>query len=101
MPYPSQEPPAPTKTANKDLKDLDVLCTFKIKIESQNSKHWCIKISDHIQIQIKMPTPSQEPPASSKAPYDDLKDMNVVCTFKIKTESQNWDHRLSKTSDHI
>ena len=45
------------------------------------------KTSDHIQIKIKMPNPSQEPPASSKAPNDDLKDMDVLCTFKIKIES--------------
>ena len=47
---------------------------------------------DHIKIKIKMPTPSQEPPASSKAPNEDLKDMDVLCTFKIKIESQNMDH---------
>ena len=50
------------------------------------------KTSDHIQIKIKMPNPSQEPPASSKAPKEDLKDMDVLCTFKIKIESQNLDH---------
>ena len=45
------------------------------------------KTSDHIQIKIKMPNPSQEPPASSKAQNEDLKDMDVLCTFKIKIES--------------
>ena len=45
--------------------------------------------SDHIQIMIKMPNPSQEPPASSKAQTEYLKDMDVLCTFKIKIESQN------------
>merc|ERR1712082_326007 len=75
MPNPGQKPPASSKAPNQDLKDLDVLSTFKIKIESQNSDHWFIKDSDHIQIKIKMPNPSQEPPASSKAPNDDLKDM--------------------------
>ena len=40
---PSQEPPALTKTLNQDLKDMDVLCTFKIKIESQDLDHWFIK----------------------------------------------------------
>merc|ERR1711954_137099 len=44
------------------------------------------KTSDHIQINIRMPNPSQEPPASSKAPDQDLKDMDVLCTFKIKIE---------------
>ena len=31
------------------------------------------KTSDHIQINIRMPNPSQEPPASSKAQNQDLK----------------------------
>ena len=44
------------------------------------------KTSDHIKIKIKMPNPSQEPPASSKAPNEDLKDINILCTFKIKRE---------------
>ena len=51
-----------------------------------------LKTSGHIQIKIKMPNPSQEPPASSKAPNQDLKDIDVLCTTKIKIESQNLDH---------
>ena len=51
-----------------------------------------LKTFDHIQNKIKMPNPSQEPPASPKAPNEDLKDMDVLCTFKIKIESQNLDH---------
>ena len=47
------------------------------------------KTTGHIQINIRMPNPSQEPPASPKAPNDDSKDMDVLCTFKIKLESQN------------
>ena len=54
------------------------------------------KTSDHIQIKIKMPNPSQEPPASSKARNEDLKDMYVLCTFKIKRESQNLNHGCVK-----
>ena len=54
------------------------------------------KTSDYIQIKIKMPNSSQEPPASSKAPNEDLKDMDVLCTFKIKIESQNLDHGYIK-----
>ena len=34
--------------------------------------------SDHIQIIIKMPNSSQEPPASSEAPNEDLKDMDTA-----------------------
>ena len=54
------------------------------------------KISVHIQIKIMMPNPSQEPPASSKAPNEDLKDMDDLCTFKIEIESQNLDHGYIK-----
>ena len=52
--------------------------------------------SDHIQNKIKMPNPNQEPPGPSKAPNEDLKDMDVLCTFKIKIESQNSDHGCIK-----
>ena len=41
---------------------------------------------DNIQIKVKMPNLSQEYPASSKAPNQNLKDMDVLCTFKIKIE---------------
>ena len=44
------------------------------------------KVSDHIQIKIKMATPSQEPPESPKAPNLDFKHMGVLCTFKIKID---------------
>ena len=71
---------------------MDVLCTFKMEIERQISEHWCIKAIDYIQIKITMPNPGQEPPATSKALNEDLKDMDVLCTFKIKIESQNSDH---------
>ena len=54
------------------------------------------KTCDHIQIKIKMPNPSQEPPASSKGPNEDLKDMDVLCTSKIKIESKNSDHGCIK-----
>ena len=32
MPNPSQEPPASSKAPNKDLKDKDIPCTFKINL---------------------------------------------------------------------
>ena len=47
---------------------------------------------DHIQIKIKMPNPSQEPPGTSKAPNEDLKDECVLCTFKIEIEGKNLGH---------
>ena len=58
------------------------------QIESQNYMG-VPKTIYHIQINIRMHNPSQEPPASSKVPYKDLKDMDILCTFKIKIESQN------------
>ena len=68
----------------------------------QGAKIWIIVVSkttDHIQMIIKMLNPSQEPLASSKAPNEDLKDVDVLCTFKIKIKSQKLDIIfLSKTS---
>ena len=52
--------------------------------------------SDHIQIKIMMPNPNQEPPLSSKTPNEDLKDMDVLCTTKIKIESQNLEYGCTK-----
>ena len=40
-------------------------------------------------MKIKIPNPSQEPPVSSKAQIHDLKEMDVLCSFKIKMESHN------------
>ena len=54
------------------------------------------KISDHIKIKIKMPNPSQEPPASPKALNQDLKDIDLLCTFKIIIESQNSEYGCIK-----
>ena len=49
-------------------------------------------ISDHIHIKIKMPNPSQEAPVSSKVSTKDWKDMDILCTFKMKKGSKNLDH---------
>ena len=46
------------------------------------------KTSDNVQIKIEMPNPSQEPPVSYKGPDEDLKDMDVPCTFKINREKK-------------
>ena len=54
------------------------------------------KTSDPIQIQIKMPNPSKEPPTSSKGLNQDIKDMDVFCIFKIKIQSQNLEHGCTK-----
>ena len=54
------------------------------------------KTSDHVQIKIKMPNLSEEPPVSSKAPNEDLKTMDVLCTFKIMIKSLNSDQGYIK-----
>ena len=93
IPNPSQEPPVTSKALNEDLKDMDVLCTFRIKRE--RAKIWIIvasRTNDHIQIKIKIPNQSQEPLVCLKVPNQDSKDMDVLFTFKMKIESQNSEH---------
>ena len=92
----SQEPPASSKGSNKNLKDIDALCAFKIKIESPNFDHRCIKNQRPYPNQDQDAKPQSGTSRSSKAPYDDLKDMDVLCTFKIKIKSQNLEHRSIK-----
>ena len=87
----SQEPPASSKVTNGNLMDIDVLCTLKSKIESKFFIKGVSKTSDPIQNKIKMPNPSQEPPAPTN---QDLKDMDILCTFKMKIESQNLEFGL-------
>ena len=45
------------------------------------------KTSEYFQNIIKMPNRIQETTASSKSQNQDLKDMDVLCTFNIKIES--------------
>ena len=81
MPNSSQEPPASTKAQNQDL--MDNGCSLHLQNKDRD-KTWNMgvsKTSDHIQIKINMPNSSQEPPASSKVPNEDVKDLDVLCTF--------------------
>merc|ERR1712081_94219 len=73
-------------------------CSLHLQ-NKDRAKIWIIgvqKTSDHIQIKIKMPNPSQEPPASSKVSNKDLKDMGLLFTFKIKIESRNLEQECTK-----
>ena len=97
MPNPSQEPKASSKAQNKDLKDMYVLCIFKIKIEQQNSEQRCVND--------QWPDPNQDQDSkpqsgASRVPQspknEDLKDMDIICIFKIKIENQNSDHGYIK-----
>ena len=88
LPNPNKEPPVPSKAPNEDLKDMDVRCTFKIKLENQNLDHGCIKE--------QWPYPNQDQDAKPQSETNVLqtlnqyfKNMKVLCTIKIKIESQN------------
>ena len=59
------------------------------------------KTSEHIKIYIKLQNPSQEPPVSCKAPNQDLKDINVLCTIKINIERKNLGHGCIKDQINI
>merc|ERR1711954_468870 len=76
---------------------MDVLCTFKIKIEVKI----LTETSDHNQIKIRIPNPRKEPTVSSKAPNQDFQDILVLCIFKIKVASQNLEQGTTKTIDYI
>ena len=56
------------------------------------------KTNDHIQIKIKMPNPSQEPPASSKAPNEELKEWIFFAPSKSRQRAKIWIKGISKTS---
>ena len=96
VPNPSQIPTASSKALNEDLKDMDVLCTLKIKLYSQNSDHGCGKDQRPYPNKFKVPSPTQEPSAFSKAQNEDFQDLDVLCTFKIKRERQDLECGWSK-----
>ena len=63
---------------------MDVLCIFKIKVESQNSEHWCIRD------QVLYPNQYQEPKAQSETsstlqpPNQDLNDTAVFAPLQLR-----------------
>ena len=76
-----------------------VLGTSKIEIERERDQIWnkgVSKTSDNIHIKVKIHIAIQEPPESSNSEIQDSKVMDVLCTFKIKIESQNSDHGYIK-----
>ena len=54
------------------------------------------KTSDPIQINVRIQNPSQEPSESSKAPHQDFKDIDLLCTLETKIESQNLEYVWTK-----
>ena len=57
---------------------------------------WVYQRPVTIHIKVKMTKLNQEPPAFSKVPNLDLKDMDALCTFKIKIESQKLEYGCTK-----
>ena len=84
IPNSSQESPACSKGLSQNLKNMDVLCTFKIKIETQNLEYGCIKDQWLNPNQDQDAHPSQEPSNSSKAPSQDLEDIDVFAPRKSR-----------------
>ena len=60
-----------------------------------------LKNSDHIQVKIKIPDPSQKPPASSNAPNQDLKGHVHSLHLQSQDRAKIWNMGVSTTSDHI
>ena len=98
MPNPCQEPPASSRSPFEDLKDIDVLCCFKNKIESSNLENWCIKDKWPYQNKKFDSTTQSGTSSNSKVPNFDLKDMDVLSTYKIHLDSKIWNMGLSNTS---
>ena len=92
MPDTSQETPVSSNAPNLYLKEIDFLCISKYRERAKFRTMGEPKTSDHIQIKFKIPNSSQEPQFSSKAPNEDFKDTDVICTFKIRTENQNFEY---------
>ena len=88
MPNLSQEPPVSSKSPHKDLEDIEVLWTFKIKIESQNSEYGCLK--DHWQYpnQDQDYKPWSETTSVLKRTNPDLLDTYILYSFRIYVDSQ-------------
>ena len=63
---------------NQDFKEMMHFAASKSRLRAKIWNIGISKITDHFQIMIKIPNPSQEPPASSKAPNEDLKDMDIL-----------------------
>ena len=96
MPNPSQEPPVSSKAPNEDLKDIDVLCTFRFKIESQNSNHGCIKDQWPYPNHDQNAKPQSGTSSILQSPKWGLRSTDVLCTLKFRIESQNLDHGCIK-----
>ena len=88
MPNPSQEPYKPQM---KTSRTWMFFAPSKSRKRAKNQTKDVSKTTEFFKIKKKLPEPSQELPASSKARDDDLKEMDVLCTIKVKLVRQNSD----------
>ena len=75
---------------------MNILCTFKLKIESQTLDHGCIKDQWPYPNLDQDAKPRSGASSILQSPKKDLKDMDVLCTFKFKIERQNLEHGCIK-----
>ena len=78
---------------------MEGFCTFKIKIKSWNLDHWYIKCQWPYRHKDQDARPQSGTSRILKALNKDLKDMDDLCTFKIKIESQKSEYGCTK--DHL
>ena len=96
VPNPSQEPPESSKAPNEDLKDMDNLLHLQNQDREPKFRPWTYQrpvIISKSRSRCQTPIRNIKHP---EAPNEDIKDMNVLCTFKIKIESQNSEHGCIK-----
>ena len=92
---PSQTHPAEPTRPNPPRRhhifwaELSRYLSWKLAEEIENFRTSVTDHNDPLLIMINIPNPSQEPPATSKSPSEDIKDIDVLCTFKIKIEGKN------------
>ena len=98
---PNMEPPAFFKPPNDDLNDMDVLCTFNIRIESKIKNMGVSRTSDHFKIKIKMLNPSQELSCPPKLSLRTQKIWMFSAPSKSRKRTEIQSRGLLKTSGHI
>ena len=73
----------PDQTRPDPDRDLLIYQLWPV-LECRSYEETSSSIKIHIQSKIKVANSNQEPLASPKARNQDLKDMDLLCTFKIK-----------------
>ena len=89
----NQEPPASLKALNHDLKDMDVLCIFKIKIGSQNLEHGSINDQWPYPNQDQDAKPQSGPPSILQTPKSEHK--GHECSLQFSNQI-NWNMGVSR-----